>query len=477
MATTRYLLGAASKAVQPKSSPFHLPFSPQVEPLQLRKQDELSILSPEIQFMAMQAREHYVALGAEDIYKHVYQVLRAAVRGKLILPSTNGADPFSKQVAELILYHSLDSVSHIPNQPFIPGFEKRFLLQNRFKKLDSCSGERSNAYNQLLNDCSIDLTDLLVVLYARIADMMAMHLPGTVKAASTKMPGIFPMHNDWEEVKKSWAWPMLNIYCPIADWGSLTTAYREMRDNAVAYLYPREVAQLSGRVRGLMPALQNTGKILDSVLSDMSTTLGIRVLVADDNDSMSAGLSQLDDRTVIVRKRPFKGEGGLIYKAIKKDISVDMVHDWAGATIITENEDLLYKVVSYLYAGGIQSAARANGVRDLLTLPPVDYVSSPKPVTLYQSIHIDTVSRDPRMVPLEIIVRTAAMHRNADIGTAGHEVYKLCPLHNGERARFMQRLAEIQSIVQPYACRMPFQLVSGIYMPLGADQTGNRLAA
>jgi (p)ppGpp synthase/HD superfamily hydrolase len=116
-------------------------------------------------------------------------------------------------------------------------------------------------------------------------------------------------------------------------------------------------------------------------------------------------------------------------------------------------------------------------VKDLLTLPPVDYVSHPKPITLYQSIHLDTVSWDPNMVPLEIIVRTADMHMKADAGTAGHDVYKLCPLHNGERARFMQRLAEIQSLVMPYAARMPFQLVSGVYMPVAPEQAGIRFAA
>jgi hypothetical protein len=476
MATTRGLYRGNAATTQPRFRPLHILTSPHVEPLRGIRQDELSSLSPEIQFMVLRARAHYAALGAEDIYNHACQVLRAAVRGKLILPSTNGADPFSKQVAELILYHSLDSMSHLPNITFSPDFEKRFLLQRRFKELDGSPEERSDEYARLLNDKSMDLTDLLVVLYARIADMMTVHDPATVKAASTRMPGIFPVHESWEKVKTAWAWPMLHIYCPIADWGSLTTAYREMRDNAISYLYPSEVAQLSKEVEKRMPALQNTQRILYGVLNRMSAVLGVRVLVTTDSQAVSEGLSQLDDESVVVRIKPFKGEGGLINKALKRGVPVDTVHDWAGATIITAGDDLMYEAVTFLYNGGIKAAATAAGVKELLTLPPVDYVNDPKPITLYQSVHIDTVTRDRNMVPLELIFRTARMHMNADAGTAGHDVYKLCPLNNGERARFMQRLAEIESAVLPFQSQMQ-RTGSGLYVPASNVSTSVLSAA
>ncbi len=69
------------------------------------------------------------------------------------------------------------------------------------------------------------------------------------------------------------------------------------------------------------------------------------------------------------------------------------------------------------------------------------------------------------------------MHIKADEGTAGHDIYKLCPLQNGERLSFMQRLGEIQLPVLPYLNRMLFQMVSGIDLPVETENRRILLAA
>jgi hypothetical protein len=393
------------------------------------------------------AKNHYDKLGAPEIYAHACGVLQAAVRGKLLLPTSNGADPFSLRLAELILFHSFESDQFLPGSALKPGFGNLFQVHTALRRLDGMGGDRSEDYVRLLRDKSIDPTDLIVALYARIADMMTVHEPTTERAASVRMPGVFAMHDSMSDVRDAWADPMLSIYCPIADWGAQTFAYRLMRDNAIRYLYPREFAETSERMEDWMPALARTNDILQTLLESMSSRLGLRVLVANHYSEVSQAFPELDSRTVAVSVKPFKGIGGLLNKAMKRDIPIEKVHDWSGFTVIADTESLMYDVVSYLHGGGISSALQAYGITDFSTLPAVDYAQDPKPVTHYRSVHIDTVSRDPRMVPMEAIVRTTAMHIEADEGTAGHDIYKLSPLQNGHRRTFLERLGEITSSI------------------------------
>jgi (p)ppGpp synthase/HD superfamily hydrolase len=391
------------------------------------------------------AKSHYERLGAQDVYAHACDVLRAAVRGKLLLPSSNGADPFSLRLAELILYHSFENDTYLPSPALTSGFGRVFPVHTALKRLDSMEGDRSEDYVRLLRDRSIDPADLIVALYARIADMMTVHEKTTRQAASIRMPGVFAMHESWDQVKTAWADPMLRVYCPIADWGAQTVAYRDMRDNAIRYLYPEEFGKTVAEMQKWMPALARTNDILQTTLALMSRRLNLRVLVANHYSEVSQAFPELDDRTVAVSLKPFKGIGGLLNKSIKKGVPIEKVHDWTGFTVITDTEERMYDVVTFLHDAGIRAAASEAGITDLCILPPVDYARNPKPVTHYRSVHIDTVSRDPRMVPLEAIVRTKRMHEEADEGTAGHDIYKLSPLRNGERKSFLQRLGEITS--------------------------------
>lgn len=444
MATTTRLHHGASVSMGP-SPPPRIFRTPQVEMVMPSMPEGLSSLSKEILAKTETARTHYQSLGAMAMYEHAVSVLRAAVRGKLLLPSSNGADPFSLRLAELILYHSFEDQKYLPNQTLRPGFGKVFRVHNALKRLDGAGGERSDDYVRLLRDGSIDQTDLITALYARIADMMTVHDPATERAASLHMPGVFAMHESMASVRAAWAEPMLKVYCPIADWGAQTVAYRDMRDNAIRYLYPEEYTEASSHLKDWMPALLRTKEILKTLLDQMSSRLGLRVLVARHYSEVSQAFPDLDDTTVAVSIKPFKGIGGLLNKSLKRGIPIEMVHDWSGFTVITDTESLMYDVVNYLHGGGIRDAIREHGITDFCVLPAVDYALHPKPVTNYRSVHTDTVSRDTRMVPMEAIVRTTAMHVEADEGTAGHDIYKLSPLQNGERKSFLQRLGEITS--------------------------------
>ncbi len=445
MATTMNL-GIGEAAVGAARSRMWTPSGPLLEPVSVANAGVCGCGCRELVMMVEKAKGHYIDLNAEPMYRHVVKVLDAALRGKLIVAREEGLDRFSKAVAELILYHPIESDAYLPASGLSKGFAARAALQRMLKTLDATSGDRSAEYRMLLSDGRFDQTDMIVALYARIADMMTVHDTDTVSAAKTRMPGVFPMHESWQEVQRAWADPMLRIYCPIADWGSSTVAYREMRDNAMYYMDPAAFARVSEEADAMMPALLNTNLMMQLALHGMAKRFGLKVLVAYDLPTVSSVLPRLDRDTIAVAVRPFKGAGGLMDKSAKKGIPISKVHDWSGAMIIADTQARMYDYVSYLYEGGIRRAAAECGVPDLHTIFPKDYASRPKPVTLYQSVHLDTVSAHERMVPMELIVRTVDMHVKADEGSAGHEIYKLSPLVNGERRRFEQRKRQLAAL-------------------------------
>ncbi|MBU0532654.1 hypothetical protein KKB44_04125 [Candidatus Micrarchaeota archaeon] len=405
-------------------------------------------LSQAIQKKVAEARAHYEKLGAEKVFQHSLCVLRAAVEGKLLDPSADERDMLSMELTDQILYHSLTSSSHLPTTG---DFSARFLptheLERRLAALDSTMGDRSAAYVELLNDPSINVTNLLIALYTRVADMMTIHDPETLMAATTRMPGIFPVHSDWSAVQTAWADPMLRVYCPIADWGGQTHAYRQMRDNAVFYRYPERFQEVAEKVQGKVGALETTNKFILATLQHMARSLDLQVLVAPNYQVVSKLFDLVGPGTVAVALKPFKGVGGLLHKSLKKGIPLGEVHDWAGLTVITADTPEMYGVVSFLHERGVLPIAQDMGVSGLRIENVEDYATNPKPVTEYQSVHLDTMTTNGVMVPAEFIVRTVSMHKKADEGEASHDGYKGCPLVNGERKRFMDRKLEITASI------------------------------
>lgn len=393
--------------------------------------------SPEVMEDVKRARSHYAALGAENVFYHAVCALKAAADGRL---------PLTKELRRQILYHSLKSESYLPTDVDIDvGI---FELQRRLNHLDSKEGERCSDYVNILNDPSNDPTHLLIALYTRIADMMTARDPRTAMASRIKMPGVFPvLRESWEAVLKNHADPMLKVYCPIADWGGQTYAYRQMRNNAMSYLHLRSFQKVAAEVQKRMGALENTNMFIFEVLKEMAAGLNLRLIVANDYRTVSKAFSEVGSRTIAVALKPFKGIGGLLNKSLKKDLPVGKIHDWAGSTMITATTEQMYDVVSFLYGKGIKSVAAAMGVPDVYIHKPKDYAANPKPTTKYQSVHEDVVSSQPDLLPCEFIVRTKEMHRWADEGGASHDSYKESPLKNGERMRFMQRLAEINECI------------------------------
>ncbi|PKI74280.1 hypothetical protein CRG98_005337 [Punica granatum] len=97
-------------------------------------------------------------------------------------------------------------------------------------------------------------------------------------------------------------------------------------------------------------------------------------------------------------------------KMLKKNLSVDKIHDIHGLRLIVENEEDCYKALKIVHE--LWSAVSGKFK---------DYISHPK-YNGYQSLH--TVVMGEGTVPLEVQIRTREMHLQAEFGFAAHWRYK-----------------------------------------------------
>ena len=181
----------------------------------------------------------------------------------------------------------------------------------------------------------------------------------------------------------------LSVYAPIAHRLGIWEIKRALEDLSFKYLYPREYE----RVR----------KFVSQSLEDLETYLKKFVIPTVKRELEKAGIE--GDITY----RP-KHLYNVWQKTIRKNISLEEVHDLLGVRIVV---DTLHEC--YVTLGLIHSLFK-----------PVpgkfkDYISLPKP-NLYQSLHTTVIAPKGRMVEFQI--RTREMHLRAERGIAAHWAYK-----------------------------------------------------
>jgi GTP pyrophosphokinase len=180
----------------------------------------------------------------------------------------------------------------------------------------------------------------------------------------------------------------LEIYAPLAHRLGMNTLKWELEDLAFATLYPKMFDEIENLVDQRAPQRQEyLATVIDQVESDLSET-GIKAQVTGRPKHLYSVYQKM-----IVRGRDFAD----IYDLVGVRILVDDVRECYGAL------------------GAIH--ARWNPVPGRFK----DYIAMPK-FNMYESLHTTVIG--PGGKPVEMQIRTFAMHRRAEYGIASHWKYK-----------------------------------------------------
>jgi GTP diphosphokinase / guanosine-3',5'-bis(diphosphate) 3'-diphosphatase len=180
----------------------------------------------------------------------------------------------------------------------------------------------------------------------------------------------------------------LDIYAPIADRLGLYSIKLELEELGFKALYPqryRIIERELKRARGNQK--QFVGKIADNLRSVLGKA-GVKALVEGREKHLYS-----------------------VYRKMrKKSVPLNEIVDVYGFRIVVDSADTAYRVLGLVHGLYKPMPGRFK-----------DYIAIPR-INGYQSLH--TTLFGPNGVPLEVQIRTEAMHRVAESGIAAHWKYK-----------------------------------------------------
>ena len=180
----------------------------------------------------------------------------------------------------------------------------------------------------------------------------------------------------------------LEIYAPLAHRLGMNTIKWELEDLAFATLHPKIYDEIVRLVADRAPARdQFLRQVIDRVEMDLK----------------SAKIK------AVVTGRP-KHYYSIYQKMIHGGREFADIYDLVGIRILVEDDQECYTVLGVLHN-------RWNPIRGRFK----DYVAMPK-FNMYQSLHTTVIG--PAGKPVEMQIRTFAMHRRAEYGVAAHWKYK-----------------------------------------------------
>ena len=242
----------------------------------------------------------------------------------------------------------------------------------KISKLENHAAENSKAENfrKLILATSKDIRVLLV----KIADRL--HNMRTINAINSK------------EKKERIAKETMEIYAPLADRMGMNRIRDELEDLSFQILNNEARELIKKRLDSIK---DNKAISFNSISFELSDILNQNHLTA---------------KIIGREKTPFS----IWRKVQKKRISLEQITDIIGFRIILKNIQECYTALGILHS-------KWNCIPGKFK----DYISSPK-INNYQSIHTAIIGPNKR--PVEIQIRTDAMHEFAERGVASHWKYK-----------------------------------------------------
>lgn len=205
----------------------------------------------------------------------------------------------------------------------------------------------------------------------------------------------------------------LDIYAPIANRLGLNVIYQELEDLSFSYIYPNRQKVIA---KAIKTARGNRKEVISKILESIKSQLADADIEAD-----------------------IEGREKHLYSIYKKmtgkTIKLSQVNDIYGFRVLVKDTP-----TCYLTLGSLHSLYKPIPGKFK------DYIAIPK-VNGYQSLH--TTLFGPFGTPIEVQIRSTAMHNIAQAGVAAHWLYKTTDAHlsklQQQTHQWLQRLVEIQT--------------------------------
>ena len=204
----------------------------------------------------------------------------------------------------------------------------------------------------------------------------------------------------------------MDIFAPLANRLGLGAFKTELEDLSFRYLHPEEYQSIKGKVNA---TLLERREYLLRVIGELETVLEEESIEAD------------------VQGRP-KHFWSTYRKMVAQKIPFEKVHDLIAFRVLVARQSDCYHVLGLIHDRWRPVPGRFK-----------DYIALPK-ANKYQSLHTTVIG--PEGQPVEIQIRTHAMHRVAEGGIAAHWKYKEADRKiaaaDEERFDWLKRLMEWQ---------------------------------
>ena len=265
-------------------------------------------------------------------------------------------------------------------------------------------------------------TERLAENFRRMFLAMAKDIRVIVVKLADRLHNMRTLEHLSEERQRSIALETRDIFAPLANRLGIGRFKWELEDLAFKYLEPeayREIQELVAEKRG-----------------DRETQL------AEVTDCLRERLDNLGIKCYEVSGRP-KHLYGIYGKMQRRQKGFNQVYDISAVRIIVESNDDCYRALAIVHDSFRPIPGRFK-----------DYIGLPK-ANRYQSLHTGVIGTSGR--PIEVQIRTVAMHHIAEYGIAAHWKYKETGGSNttvtgdDEKFTWLRQLLEWQSDLKTIA--------------------------
>lgn len=250
------------------------------------------------------------------------------------------------------------------------------------RRMDAIKSLHTRANSKKKND-EEQIDNVRRMLLAMVEDVRAV----VIKLAERICTLQQVKHAD-EETRVLVARECANIYAPLANRLGIGQLKWELEDRSFRYLHPETYMQIAN--------------LLDERRSDREQYI---------EEFVAQLQAALDEQHI---KAKVYGRPKHIYsiwkKMQKKHLGFDQLYDIRAVRIIAERLQDCYGALGVVHSNWQHIPREFD-----------DYIATPKP-NGYQSIHTVTVGKQGK--PIEIQIRTAQMHQDAELGVAAHWRYK-----------------------------------------------------